>query len=61
MKALDHAHTAGDDLGVGVVLQNLGRLLDRKGQLLQAERTYLRAVNSLTRAGVVDERLIVRA
>lgn len=59
--ALEQASAAGDDLRAGVVLQNLGRMLDRKGQLLAAEKAYLRAISTLERARVADDRLLVRA
>ena len=60
-KALEHALSAGDEIRVGLVLQNVGRLLDRKGRLREAEQSYLRAVSAFKRAGAVDERLAVRA
>jgi len=60
-RALAHARTAGDDVRVGIVLQNVGRLLDRKGQQREAERAYLGAVSALKRAGGSDDRLVVRA
>lgn len=59
--ALEQARAAGDDLRTGIVLQNLGRMLDRKGQLLAAEKSYLRAISALEHAGVTDDRLLVRA
>lgn len=60
-KALKVAQTDGDQVRMGVVLQNVGRLLDRKGQLREAEKTYLRAVSAFNRSGAADERLVVRA
>ena len=60
-RALEDAQTAGDEVRAGVVLQNVGRLLDRMGQLREAEKAYLRAVSAFDRAGVTDERLVVRA
>lgn len=59
--ALTQAHLAGDDLRAAVVFQNLGRLLDRKGQTLEAEKAYLRAIGALTRSDTKDDKLFVRA
>ncbi len=61
-RALDQAQVAGDSVrAAGVVLHNIGRLLDRRGRQLEAERAYLRAVQAFSGAGVTDERLVVRA
>lgn len=60
-EALQNAHAAGDEIRAGVILQNVGRLFERKGQLRDAERTYLKAVSSFAGAGVADKRLVIRA
>jgi tetratricopeptide (TPR) repeat protein len=59
-QTLDSARSAGDDVRAGVVLQNLGSLLDRKGHARESEKAYLRAIKALTRAGMHDGRLLVR-
>ena len=59
--ALKYAENAGDDLRAGVVLQNLGRLLDREGYVLRAEDMYLRAVRVLKRSAAGNDTLLVRA
>lgn len=58
--ALAEAQMAGDDLRAGLVLQNLGRLLDRKGELREAEKAFRRAVSALKRVPDADPRLLVR-
>jgi tetratricopeptide (TPR) repeat protein len=60
MAALNEARRAGDDLRAAVVLCNLGRLRDRQGQALQAEKAFLEAIGAWRRAGVNDDRLLVR-
>lgn len=59
-EALDEAQRAGDDLRAGLALQNLASLLDRKGELRKAEKTFLRAASSLKRVPGVDPRLLAR-
>jgi tetratricopeptide (TPR) repeat protein len=59
--ALDHARAAGDDLRAAVVLQNLGRMLDRRGHLREAEKAYLGGISALERVGAADDRIMVRA
>lgn len=59
--ALDQAQIAGDGVRVGVVQQNIGRLLDRMGRQLEAEGAFLRAAQAFDIAVVKDERLVVRA
>jgi tetratricopeptide (TPR) repeat protein len=58
--ALKQAETAGDDLRIAVVQQNLGGLFDRRGHLLQAENRYLRAIQAIERSPLTDDRLLVR-
>lgn len=60
-EALASAERDGDQLRAGVVLQNVGRLLDRKGQLRDAEKAYLRAIMALTHVPRSDDSLVVRA
>jgi tetratricopeptide (TPR) repeat protein len=58
--ALERARAAGDGLGAGVVLQNLGRLLGRQGRFREAEvPTCEESVNSKLPAQPM--RLLVRA
>gem|GEM_PF-6997095 len=59
-QALEHARSAGDDLRAGVVLQNLGRLHDRRGELRAAEKAYLRALAAFQHSNAPDDRLLVR-
>jgi tetratricopeptide (TPR) repeat protein len=59
--AMASAEREGNHLKTGVVLQNLARLLDRKGQLRDAEKAYLRAIRAFGRVPECDERLVARA
>lgn len=59
--ALDEAYEESDWVRVGVVLLNLGRVHDRQGQLLQAQKDCLQAIAELARPGAVDDdRYLVR-
>ena len=59
--ALESAASAGDHVGAAIVWTNLGNLADRKGQVREAEKAYLRAINAFHLADVTDDRLLVRA
>ena len=59
--ALESAASAGDHVGAAIVWTNLGNLADRKGQVREAEKAYLRAINAFHLADVKDDRLLVRA
>ena len=59
--ALESAASAGDHVGAAIVLSNLGNLAGRKGQVREAEKAYLRAINAFHLADVTDDRLLVRA
>ena len=50
-KALDDAQSAGDQVRVRVVQQNVGRLLHRKGHVREAEKAYLPRCQFRYRAG----------
>jgi tetratricopeptide (TPR) repeat protein len=62
-EALHNAQTdpSVDHIRVSLVLQNMGRLFDRRGQLREAETAYLRGITALNKAGVADDRVVVRA
>lgn len=58
--ALMQAESARENQRVAIVWQNLGNLLQLRGQALEAEKAYLRGVNILTRSGVEHNGLLVR-
>jgi tetratricopeptide (TPR) repeat protein len=58
--SLEEAQHDGGDVRVGLALHNLARLFDRKGELREAEKAYLRAASALMRAPDADPRLLVR-
>lgn len=60
VSALTQAESAGDDLRIALALRNLGWLLDRRGELLQAEKLYLRAIQALARSQVREDKMEVR-
>ena len=58
--SLEEAQHGGGDVRMGLALHNLARLFDRKGELREAEKAYLRAASALKRAPDADPRLLVR-
>ena len=59
-RELLQAESVGDNLRAALLLQNLGVLLYRRGDSLAAEKTYLRAIDTLSRSEVRDDGLARR-
>lgn len=60
-EALVEAQAAKDDLRASLVFQNIGRMFDRRGDLLEAERAYLRSIALLNSAPARNDQLLIRA
>lgn len=58
--ALAGAERDKNELQRGIVLQNLGGLLYREGKLLEAEKTFLRALSAFKRVRDCDHRHLLR-